>query len=202
MKDLIILVPDKNIQSTFNGILQRHISLNIRKIHYDIFIHSNRDPGVYSKAAEFLRPFFNKYNYSLVILDKEGSGQEGKSTEETCKKIKEKLECNGWDKRAEIILIEPELEIWAWTDSVHMAQAVGWQNYTELKNFIINKGLWPEHMPKPLHPKEAFELALREKKIPRSSSIYKQIADNVTFTRCEDRSFRKLLVILQTWFGI
>jgi hypothetical protein len=201
MKDLIILVADRNIKFTFDGILQRHISLNIREIYYDIFIHNNRDPGVYNRAAEFLRPFINKYSHSLVILDKEGSGQEGKSTEKTRKEIKEGLECNGWDERAEVIVIEPELEIWAWTDSIHMAQAIGWPDYIQLKNFIVNKGFWPEHMNKPLHPKEAFELALREKKIPRSSSIYKKIADKVSLSRCEDRAFNQLLNILHKWFG-
>lgn len=193
MKDLVVLVADKDMEFSFYGILQKYSELKNKEIKYKIYPHRLHDPGVYKEAADFLRSFHKNYRYALVALDKEGSGH-------ICCEIKEKLKIKGWNERAEVIVIEPELEVWAWVNSIHMAQALGWPDYSELKSFIVSKKLWPENLNKPLRPKEAFELALREKKIPRSSSIYKKIADKVSITRCEDKSFKKLLDVLQKWF--
>jgi len=200
MKDLVILVADKDMEFSLYGILQRYFY--DRKIKYKIYPHNLHDPGVYKQAADFLRPLQKEYRYALVVFDKEGSGQEKRSTEQIYDEIKEKLAINGWNERSEVIIIEPELEIWAWINSIHIAEALGWTTYSELAKFIRDKKLWPENMNKPLRPKEAFELALREKRIPRSPSIYKKIADKVNFTRCEDRALKKLLSIFQEWFEI
>ena len=137
----------------------------------------------------------------LVFIDYEGSGQEeNASVDEISNHIKYGLENNGWQDRAEVIVFEPELEIWLWVESTHTANALGWDDYNTLKDWLINKGLWKEDEPKPMKPKEALEMSLTVKGIRRSSSIYEKIASKVSLHRCRVPSFLKFREILQKWF--
>jgi hypothetical protein len=64
MKDIIILVADKNTQFTIEGLLTRHLAFHITPVTkdtYDIYVHPLRDPGIYKAAANFLRPYQNQY---------------------------------------------------------------------------------------------------------------------------------------------
>jgi len=101
MKDLIILVADKNTQFTIEGLLSRYHAFSIRPLsteNFDIYVHPLRDPGVFKEAAAFLRPFHTQYQYALVFLDREGSGQENQSAQAITGAIKNNLEANGWGK--------------------------------------------------------------------------------------------------------
>lgn len=201
MKDLVVLVADKNMKFGIDAILSRHNSLNIRSILYDSFIHPLRDPGVYDKAGDFLRQFLREYSYAIVFLDYEGSGQEGKLPDEIANKIRAGLEKNGWQDRAEVFVFNPELEIWIWTESLYTANALGWNSYPELKSWLSDKQvLWQQNSFKPERPKFAMEIALKEKRIPRSSSIYREIAQKVNLDRCKDDSFVNLKDVLRQWF--
>jgi hypothetical protein len=44
------------------------------------------------------------------------------------------------------------------------------------------------------------EAALREVRIPRSSSLYGQLAEKVGLQRCADESFRRFGNVLVSWF--
>lgn len=200
MKDLIILVADKDTKFTIDGLLLRHYSLDIKHIEYNIYIHHLHDPGIFRGASEFLRPFINQYRHALVFLDREGSGQENKTVSQIQQEIKKRLTVNGWEGRAEVIVIDPELERWVWTDSPHVAEALGWDDYQQLRDLLMKKGLWKTNKPKPERPKEAFDYALRVQRIPHSSSIYKGIADSVCFEGCVDKSFKKFRETLKNWF--
>jgi len=167
MKELIVLVADKNTQFAMEGLLTRHQAFQMRKLtrgNFDIYVHPLRDPGVFKEAAAFLRPYQKQYQYALVLLDREGSGQEKKTAREIADEIKTNLERNGWRKRAEVIVLDPELEIWAWANSPHLATHTGWAELRSLMNFVKNSGIWEADASKPERPKEAFESLLREKK--------------------------------------
>lgn len=200
MKDLIVLAPDKNVKFGIDGLLTRNESLNIREIFYEIFVHPLHDPGVYKNAASFLRPFLRQFSYALVFLGHEGSGRERTPSDEITRTVKRDMALNGWENRGEAIVFTPEFEIWVWTESIHTAKALGWDNYLELKNWLIKEGVWEQNTSKPGRPKEAVEKSLKTKRIPRSSSIYYEIAKKVTLDRCQDNSFRNLGDILQKWF--
>lgn len=200
MKDLIILVADKNIQCVLEGLLPRHHALKICPVNFDVFVHPLRDPGVYRESADFLRPFQNQYQYALVFLDREGSGQEEKSARQIADEIKMKLEINGWKDRTEAIVFDPELEVWAWVQSQHLAVNTGWKDLTSLELFLRNQGYWENTSSKPHKPKEAFESALRGKRFQRSSSIYKKIASEASFQGCREPSFLKFKEVLRKWF--
>jgi hypothetical protein len=200
MKDMIVLVPDRNMRFGIDSLLYRHDSLNIRQISYDILIHPRHDPGIYCEGVELLRDFTNQYRYALVFIDHEGSGQENASVDEIANHIKYGLENNGWQDRAEVIVFEPELEIWLWAESTHTANVLGWDDYNTLKNWLVSKGLWEEDAPKPMKPKKALEMSLAVKRISRTSSIYEEIASKVSLHRCRVPSFLKFREILQKWF--
>lgn len=202
MKDLVVLVPDKNTKFVLEGLLSRTESFQIKHIEYDIYyIHPEHDPGIYHKGADFLRFQRKFYNYALVFLDREGCGPEHKTAEEIASEIKSHLEKNGWPNHAEVIVFDPELEIWAWINSPNMSKNLGWQFFEELKNFLQDKKLWHKNALKPHRPKEAFEFALYEKRIQRSSAIYKKIAQSVSLRTCNEPSFLQFKKILLNWFA-
>ncbi len=53
---------------------------------------------------------------------------------------------------------------------------------------------------KPMKPKEAFEKALTLCKTPRSSDIYRNIAQNASYSKCTDAAFQKLRTLICKWF--
>ena len=53
---------------------------------------------------------------------------------------------------------------------------------------------------KPSKPKEAVELALRHVGKPRSSALFKSLAESVGLRRCTDAAFLKLRATLSAWF--
>ena len=205
LKELIVLVADKNTQFTLEGLLTRHQTFGMRALReedVDIYMHPRRDPGVYKEAAAFLRPYQNQYDYALVFLDREGSGQEQKAASDIADDIKQDLVRTGWTNRAEVIVFDPELEIWAWVNSPCLATHTGWEDLRSLRNFVKNREFWEEEALKPSRPKEAFETLLREKRIPRSSAIYRKIAADVNFRDCVDPAFAKLKSVLKQWFPL
>lgn len=200
LKDLIVLVPDNDVKYGIDSLLCRLESLNIRPISFEIFVHPEHDPGVYHKATDILRPLAKLYSYALVLFDHEGSGQEKIPNSQLAMKLKDHIEKNGWLNRVAVVIFDPELEAWVWTDSIHTANALGWDNFSLLKDWLIDKGYWQKEYIKPKRPKEALESSLREKRIPRSSSIYKDIAQKVSLEKCQDQSFKKFKQILTEWF--
>jgi len=172
-KDIVILVADRDIESSLKGILSRTESLGIRRISFDIFIHRRRDPGCLTGGSEYLRTFVQLYNHAL-----------------------------GWGSRADVIIIEPELESWVWSASPEVANSIGWHGRAgELKPWLSAKGFWADDTPKPSHPKEAMEAAMREVQLTRSAAVYKRIAEKVSLNQCSDPSFLRLKKLLREWYG-
>ncbi|HXG86411.1 MAG TPA: hypothetical protein VNI84_20500 [Pyrinomonadaceae bacterium] len=204
MKDLVVLAADKNTQFTLQGLFSRNQSLGIRDIatSSDIFVHPQRDPGCYNQCVNFLRSFKGVYNYGLVIFDREGSGQETKTREEIEAELEQQLSDSGWNDRIAVIVIEPELESWVWSDSPHVERILGWdEQIISLKDWLVNQNFLESNQVKPSRPKEAMDGAIRQVKKPHSSSIFLQLAEKVSLNRCQDNSFLKLKTILQLWFS-
>ncbi len=201
MKDLIVLVADKNMEFLMKGLLPRiHLVEGIHEFTFDLRVHPLRDPGVYNNASEFLRPLNGLYKYAIAMLDLHGSGKEQYSREAIEKNISESLEKSGWESRSTVICIDPELENWIWVKESVMEQAIAWQNNSTLFEWLDNKGLKKRSEVKPSKPKEAFESAIRACNTPRSSSLYEAIANNASYRSCEDPAFVKLRAHLIKWF--
>ncbi|MCX8140334.1 MAG: hypothetical protein N3E46_11695 [Gemmataceae bacterium] len=196
MKDLVVLVADKNMEHALKGILGRPAALHIRPITFDIFIHPRRDPGVLNYAPNFLRLHMAKYRYALVLFDREGCGC-NETAEVLEERVKRELQQSGW-QNAEAVILDPELEVWVFVDSPHVPQVIAdgdeqlcSQKLTHAEKSRLNK---------PARPKELMETLLREKRIPRSSSLYLKLAQKVSLSNCSDPAFLKLRQILQEWF--
>jgi len=100
-----------------------------------------------------------------------------------------------------VIVIDPELEAWVWASSPHVSGVLGWHESGDaLRAFLNERGLWDKASPKPLHPKEAMQQALREKNKPFGAPLFSELAKKVSFGGCEDPAFRKLWNQLKHWF--
>lgn len=203
--DLVILVADKNQEALLKSLLEeRRESLAIRSVRFKILVHPQRDPGVFQRCEDFLRGYLSIASRALVLFDYEGCGQEGRLTasrvRNTCL---EKLRVNGWSDRAEVVVLCPELEAWCWSRSRHLETIVAWKrNQPDLWHWLGEKGFLAQDQTKPQRPKEAMEEVLRETGVPRSSSVYREIARHAPIESCVDRSFLALRNRLRAWFPL
>ena len=203
LKDLIVLVADTNMEFTIRGILTRHQSLRIRNVEFEILTHPERDPGCYLRGHELLRLYVGKHYHALLLFDRVGCGREQKDRDELEQEVEDHLRRSGWEDRAAAIVLDPELETWLWSDSPHVADVLGWsKGLDDLMIWLRQKDFWDERGFKPQRPKEAVEAVLRATDTPRSSSLYRQLAQKVSLNRCDDPAFLKLKSTLQEWFGI
>ncbi len=201
MKDLVIVAADKSMQQALTGLLERPEALGIREITMDIYYHPQHDPGCALRGVEFMSDFSDHYHYGLLIFDHEGSGREQIHPQDLETALKEEFSQSAWGDRARAVVLSPELEAWVWSDSPHVSRVAGWDGGNRnLRNWLIEQEYLQEGEAKPKRPKEAFEAALRESRTPRSSSLYLQLAQNVSFERCSDAAFLELKKILQDWF--
>lgn len=198
-KDLILLVADGTMKAAFQAVLQRHRALGIRQIQFDIFVHPHRDSGVRLRAANFLLPFVQQHAHALVFFDREGSGSQD-DAKDMVKKIEDDLSRHGWEDRAKAIVIDPELEAWVWSESPHVAEALGWKDRRVAD--ILRELNQPVFGIKPQNPKEAMQAALRKSRRPLSASLHAQIAAKVSLTNCTDPAFCQFRSILSNWFPV
>lgn len=201
VKDLIVLVADKDQENALYGLLTNPQRLQIRPIIWKIELHIQRDPGVWNDAHTFLRSAARQFRYALVMFDHEGSGQETRALEALQQDLEHRLAINGWDDRAKVIIPKPELEVWVWSPSPKVDECLGWKDkQPDLRSQLRQQGFWPEDTIKPVRPKAAFDWALREVRKSRSSAVFRQLAEQVSLKNCQDATFQRLLSILRAWF--
>ena len=200
-KDIFALVADKDMEQVFEGLLAQHEELRIRQIRYNIEVHPNHDPGCRTHAVPLLRPRLNSHQYALVVFDRDGSGGENLSREQLQEDVQKDLGRNGWENRCKVIVIEPELENWVWAPSGKVSEILGWgSDFHALKQWLQARGLWSDHDLKPSDPKRAMEEATRHKKVKRSATLFKRIADISQPQHCQDPAFIEFRETLQDWF--
>ncbi len=200
-KELVVLAADKDMEFIMRGILERPQSLGIEPISFETFRHRQKDPGCLLEGHDFLRPFANKYRHALLMLDRRGCGKDHIDREILEVEIEKNLKVSGWGDRAAAIVIDPELENWIWSHSPKVNRALGWKGKTpSLRAWLIQKGFLLQNDSKPAQPKEALRKALRNVQKPWSSSIFYQIAANVSLKHCTDPAFLKLKQKLVSWF--
>src|SRR5437773_3500937 len=155
--DLVLLTADKNIEHGLRGLLSRPKALGIRAVTSKIYVHSQRDPACARKAHEFLRQFADDYQHALVVFDHEGCGREERAPAQLEEDVRQQLAANGWEHRAQAVVIAPELEAWVFSASPHVETCLEWAGPVRLRNWLQDKGFWPEEQAKPVDPKAALE---------------------------------------------
>jgi hypothetical protein len=206
--DCVFLLADKQMEYTFKGFLERdnyHQRLGIRPFTRDIKVdYAGNDPGVYTRSHEILRSYCHTHRHAVVALDCDWRGAPAASQIQA--RIKQNLMQNGWrEMDVEVIVIEPELEMWLWQDTPYIASAFNGFNhqpFPSLRKWLENQNLWLSTDLKPARPKEVFELVARRAKLPLSSAIYQKIAQQVSVHRCADPAFCQLRETLQRWFPV
>ncbi|BCV20947.1 hypothetical protein hamaS1_10160 [Moorella sp. Hama-1] len=142
------------------------------------------------------------HHYALIVFDRMGCGREAMNRRDIEKVVENNLVSGGWDNRAAAVVIDPELEVWVWSNSPEVANTLGWpSDMPDLKDWLKTKGYWTDNSIKPSDPKLAFEQVLYQTRKPRSSAIYEQLGRRVSFQRCTDPAFGKFKRTLQRWFG-
>src|SRR5262245_28010272 len=75
--------------------------------------NGNTDGGIHRRAHELLRPYLRSHQNAVVILDKNFGGQLPAATIRV--EILLNLLQNGWQTGCvEVVVIDPELEVWLW----------------------------------------------------------------------------------------
>jgi hypothetical protein len=201
-QDLVVLVADLDMRLTIEALLRRPPSFDIKAVSYEIFSHPERDPGCFRKAPAFLAPFSGQYRYALVLFDRHGCGRDEATREELEQDVENRFAATDWRDRVAAIAIDPELEIWVWSDSPKVDRVLGWTGRNpSLREWLKEeKKLWPVGSPKPDDPKTAMKSALRNVRKPLSSSLFRNLADTVSVHRCTDPAFDKFKATLSRWF--
>ena len=203
MLDLFCVVSDKNMEAATSALLARPKSLGIREIAADVVVHQHHDPGCFHSPEALLNGFKRQASHALVMLDHAWDGVPTDSAETLESELETRLLRLDLAPWAVPIVIYPELESWVWSESPHVDKALGWQGRSPpLRDALLLQDLWPASDPKPPDPKAAVEWAMRQSRIPRSSSIYRQIARRAGTRNCEDRAFRRFRDTLQGWFAV
>ena len=97
--------------------------------------------AVARELTEFLRSFSRRYRYALVMFDREGCGKEDRSRDELESDMELKLQNSGSPDRSAVVVIDPELEVWLWTDSSQLDQVAGWAGASpSLRQSIVGAG--------------------------------------------------------------
>jgi hypothetical protein len=202
-KDLVVLAADGQMEFAVRGLLTRGRALGFRELSVDIHVHPAKDPGCLLKGHDFLRPFHRRYRHAIVIHDRMGCGRETSTREALEVELEQRLSSAGWENRAAAIVLDPELEVWVWSDSPKVAAVLGWTGQTpSLAQWLRIEGYSKDNQAKPDRPKEALEQALRLVRKGRSSAIFRQLAEQVGVHRCTDPAFLKFKATMQRWFTI
>ena len=143
MNDLVVLTPDKNMEAAIGGILTRHRSLAIRPLNSRILVHPARDPGCLKDGFNLLRPFSKQYSHGLVLMDHDGCGRETDSREQLEAEVEGQLRSSGWDDRAAAIVVDPELEIWVWSELTSPSERVGMGGRSAVSDEVAHRSSLP-----------------------------------------------------------
>ena len=200
--DLVCLVADKQMKATVSTLLDRHNELGIRPITKAVLQHPHHDPGCYHNPVEILRGYRQQAEHVLIILDHAWGGVPAASGAELESLIEDKLEREGMQGWAAPVVIEPELEAWAFNASPDVERVLGWKGQrATLREALEEQGFWKPGAPKPVDPKAALKWLLRTTgKSRSSSSLFRELARKVDTKGCRDRGFRRMRRMLRGWF--
>jgi len=107
-----------------------------------------------------------------------------------------------WGDDAEVIVIAPELEVWAFVASDHLATALRWPDKSgPLREWLARRDAWPAERAKPPDPKAALADCARQGHVRINPQWFGEFAGSpVGLSKCIDRAFLKLGAALRRWF--
>jgi hypothetical protein len=200
MKDLVVLVADKNMHYALRGALARPEAMGIRQVATEFRTHIGRDGGMRTTGAELLARERNRFAHALLVFDLEGSGASEEQTAEGLERMLDEQLQAQWGQHAKAIVIAPELDIWLWGADNSLQDCLHWPLDETIRAWLQNKGFVFNAQGKPERPKEALEAMVRTHRQPRSSALYEKITGRISLRRCSDPAFCRLRDALRSWF--
>ncbi len=200
MKDLVVLVADKNMQFALRGALSRPASLGTRAIDHEFRTHIGRDGGVRTSGAEVLAREHRRFSHAMLLLDHEGCGVEMNETAAEVEAVLDAQMQAQWGPRGKAIVIAPELDVWIWGADNALQQALDWPLPGSIRDWLRGRGFDFDVHGKPLRPKEALEAMVPVHRQPRSSALYERITRRISLRNCHDAAFVRLRLTLSAWF--
>jgi hypothetical protein len=165
-------------------------------------VPEHKDPQVFGWAHENLRPFLRSHERAVVVLDRQFPGTPPGGAEEIRQTIKRRLVRAGWrEDHCEIVVIQPMLEAWLWTDSPHVEAALGHRRPPTLRSKMQQQGLWPEGLDKPPDLKHATATAAAWGGIVCDAALFTTVfASPRSLSGCKEPGFLLLRDTLRRWF--
>ena len=201
MKDLALLVADKNMDFAMRGILNRPKAVGIRAVTYEIKQHMNRDGGVRTTGPETLALLRSRFHHGIIMLDWEGSGSKSASAIALEAELELRL-ARTWGNHAKAIVVEPELDVWIWGSDNALVEILAWDEHQGIRQWLVDRGYSFDGNEKPERPKEALNELMIRLDQPRSSALYEKITGRISLAQCVDPAFRRLRTTLQSWFSL
>lgn len=201
MKDLVLLVADKNMQFALKGILARPEALGIRMIDFEFRTHMGRDGGARTSGPETLAMERGRFSHAVLMFDLEGSGADTDDALALEHELDSRL-ARQWSDCGKAIVIAPELDVWVWGADNALREVLDWPLDGPIREWLMAKGYTFCSNGKPARPKEALEALVPVHRQPRSSALYEQIASRISLKRCHDGAFIRLRDQLQAWFPV
>ncbi len=200
MKDLAVIVADKNMSFALRGLLKHQAkSLGIREIEFEIEPHPGHDGGVRSTGPATLARFHREFQHGIIMLDWEGCGTELAMPGLLEADLDARLHTT-WGERARSIVVAPEIDAWMWGNDSLLKEILGWDRDQPIRGWLRSRGFEFDDRGKPARPKEALGALMIALKRPRSSSIYESITARIGLRRCTDPAFGRLRATLRAWF--
>jgi hypothetical protein len=179
---------------TFDFDFQQDVVVGVRS--------GNTDGGVHRRAHDLLRPYLPSHQNAVVMLDKKFGGQLPAAIVRD--QILDNLLRNGWSAECvEVVVIDPELEVWLWQrGNAHVARVFLYNGSVSLEAFLEAEGFWSAAALKPVRPKEAARLLLQRYRGGVPIVVYARIIENISVRGCRDPAFNLLAAALRRWFPL
>ncbi|RRJ95656.1 hypothetical protein Ga0100231_016590 [Opitutaceae bacterium TAV4] len=221
MRPLLILVADKQMEEGLKAFFSSkgadgrprlwHFKLGCASFEFDPEQDILRDPAshdceVYQDGAELLRAQRGSYARALVILDQQFPGSPG--AENIRAEMLTSLHASGWPADSvDVVVIQPCLEAWLWSDDVHVEAAFGHTRPPSLRSVMEAEGYWPAGAAKPapngtgadLKAATAFALHRGQQKL-HSLTFRKVFGSPRNISLCVEPGFQQMSATLQRWF--
>ncbi|PMH08663.1 methylation-associated defense system protein MAD4 [Vibrio lentus] len=215
MRDIVFLVADGQMEQTVKGFFdnpayERRLQCNRFEFNAqeDLFTHPGNDPGVFNEAHQFLNLYSDSHRYAVIMLDFNfNDNLKVKDIDQFRQELSLRMQEAGWPKeRFYIMAINPELEVLMWQEDTRgLERILGYAGQEgSLRQWLADKGLWPTDVLKPPEPKKAIDFVRAQSWGPSITrpQIFKAVAKNVSFRRCQDDSFVGLWQQLQVWYPV
>lgn len=203
-RPLVILVADGTMRAVFQAFFRRshfHSTFQCQRFEFDpareVFSSSPyTDGGVCKHCVELLRGYQRTHHRALVVIDQQFGAERPAS--EVQRGMKIRLSRSGWGDRVQVIVIDPELEVWLWQDNPNVPRALNHRG--DLRKDLMSSGDWPVDCAKPFKPKETIQRLIRANRAGTPMAVYAKIAERVSVEGCVDGAFITLRETLRSWF--